>query len=81
MLLTGADRERALKEFHALAEAEAKHRRENRLDQYRPYPKQREFHDAGLQHRERLFRSDNQLGKTWCAGAEVAFHLTGCYPD
>jgi len=36
----------------------------NRLIAYRPYERQREFHDAGRVHRERLFMAGNQLGKT-----------------
>lgn len=53
----------------------------NRLTDYEPYPKQREFHDAGRAYRERLLLAGNQLGKTIAAGAEVAMHLTGRYPD
>lgn len=58
-----------------------KRRSENRLAQYRPYTKQREFHEAGYSHRERLFRAGNQLGKSFAGGAEAAYHLTGDYPD
>lgn len=54
---------------------------ENRLAQYRPYPKQMEFHAAGLAHRERLLIAANQVGKTICGGAESAMHLTGRYPE
>jgi phage terminase large subunit-like protein len=54
---------------------------ENRLASYRPYPKQREFHAAGLTHRERLLLACNQGGKTIAGGAETAMHLTGFYPD
>ena len=53
----------------------------NRLATYRPYTKQREFHDAGLEHRERLFMAGNQLGKTVAGSNEWAIHLTGRYPD
>ncbi len=52
-----------------------------RLALYRPYTKQRDFHAMGATHRERLLMAGNQLGKTWCGGAEAAFHLTGLYPD
>lgn len=48
---------------------------------YHPYRKQREFHGAGLTYRERLLMAGNQLGKTFAAGNEVAFHVTGMYPD
>lgn len=53
----------------------------NRLATYRPYTKQREFHDAGATYRERLLMAGNQLGKTFSGAAEVAYHLTGKYPD
>src|SRR5690606_13766393 len=43
--------------------------------------RQIEFHSAGATHRERLFRAGNQLGKTWSSAYEIAFHLTGQYPD
>lgn len=54
---------------------------ENRLTEYWPYSKQLEFHAAGATDRERLLMAGNQLGKTYCGAAEVAFHLTGLYPD
>lgn len=58
-------------------------RRESRdkLKAYRPYTKQKEFHDAGKDHRERLFMAGNQVGKTVAGGFEWAIHLTGRYPD
>ncbi|MGH8446876.1 MAG: terminase large subunit domain-containing protein [Solimonas sp.] len=53
----------------------------NRLAHYKPYPKQAVFHEAGRLYRERMLKAGNQQGKTWSAGAEVAMHLTGRYPD
>lgn len=53
----------------------------NKLANYQPYPKQAEFHAAGAKYRERLMASANQVGKTLSAGAEVAMHLTGRYPE
>lgn len=55
--------------------------RHRALEQYRPYAKQLEFHNAGLNHRQRLLMAGNQLGKTYAAAAETAMHLTGLYPD
>lgn len=52
-----------------------------RLDLYKAYSKQRDFHAAGAQYSERLFMAGNQLGKTVAGGAEWAIHLTGRYPD
>lgn len=48
---------------------------------YKPYRKQREFHENGAKYRERLLMAGNQLGKTFAAGNEVAYHVTGLYPD
>lgn len=48
---------------------------------YKPYEKQKEFHNKGKYKRERLLMAGNQLGKTLAAGHEVGFHTTGIYPD
>lgn len=64
----------------------------DRLQDYRPYPKQMEFHAAGRgavapadeqwhSISERLLRAGNQSGKSYSAAAEVAMHLTGEYPS
>lgn len=53
----------------------------NKLSRYKPYQRQIDFHNAGATHRERLFRAGNQLGKTWSSAYEIAFHLTGLYPE
>lgn len=56
-----------------------KRRQENRLTDYRPYARQREYHNN--LDRECLLMAGNQLGKTYCGAADTAFHLTGLYPD
>jgi phage terminase large subunit-like protein len=66
--------EKALKEIE-------RRKRESAIDFYTPYPKQQDFHDLGLAMRERLFMAANQVGKTFCGGAEISYHLTGLYPD
>jgi len=48
---------------------------------YRPYPKQMLFHELGKTKRERAMMAGNQLGKTMSAGYEMAFHVTGDYPE
>ena len=53
--------------------------RTNRLRDYRPYAKQREYH--AKTEREVLFMAGNQLGKTLAGAFEDAIHLTGRYPD
>lgn len=50
-----------------------------KLLRYRPYTKQRDFHN--LLVRERLLMAGNQLGKTVAGAYEMAMHLTGRYPD
>lgn len=56
-------------------------RRDCGLFFYRPYPKQAEFHDLSATKRERLLMAGNRLGKTFAAGNEVAWHVTGLYPE
>lgn len=52
----------------------------NRLTAYKPYSRQKVFHEGSTEYRERLFMAGNQLGKTWAGAYEVAMHLTGRYP-
>lgn len=52
-----------------------------KLELYRPYSKQRAFHEAGAKFRERLLRAGNQLGKSYAGAAEAAYHATGKYPE
>jgi phage terminase large subunit-like protein len=68
--------------LEARIEAEHQRRRdENQLEFYVPYPRQRDFHDAGARYRERLLMAGNQVGKTWAAAMETAMHVSGFYPD
>jgi phage terminase large subunit-like protein len=53
----------------------------NKLQNYKPYPKQAEFHAAGAIFRERLFLAGNRCGKTEAGAMECAMHLTGLYPQ
>lgn len=57
----------------------------NRIDAYRPYPFQKEFHAAkdfnGDLAEQKALMAANQIGKTFCAAAEVTYHATGEYPD
>lgn len=48
---------------------------------YQPYEKQRRFHKAGKNAKQRLFLAGNRTGKTYCGCIEDAIHLTGIYPD
>ena len=53
----------------------------NRISTYRPYPWQKEFHDAGKDYPERMLMAANRVGKTQSAACEVSYHLTGDYPE
>jgi len=44
-------------------------------------PWQLDFHNGGKDHKERMCKTGNREGKTRCAGAETAIHMTGDYPD
>lgn len=51
-----------------------------RINEYRPYPFQTKFHDAGEWASQRLLMAGNRVGKTESAAAETTYHLTGRYP-
>ena len=44
-------------------------------------PWQFNFHNAGADNQERMLMAANRPGKTVAGAAEVAFHMTGEYPD
>lgn len=70
-----------LRELLETLEAVDERQKFRKLDFYVPYPKQRMFHDLGATKRERMLMAGNQVGKTYSAAAEVAFHMTGEYPE
>ena len=69
-----------LEKLEQLAQKELDRRK---IEFYKPYPKQMEFHTAGgrLDIRERLMVAGNQQGKTMSAGNETSYHATGKYPS
>jgi phage terminase large subunit-like protein len=69
------------RELLALVAERERRLKYNRLDSYRPYPKQALFHAMGSVFRERMLSAGNQLGKTLAAAAEAAMHATGRYAD
>lgn len=64
----------------ALRREVKKHLSFKKLEQFRAYPKQREFFAAGAGNRTRLLLAANRFGKSHCAAFEMACHLTGHYP-
>lgn len=69
------------RELLALLEEKERRRQTRKLLTYSPYDKQKAFHSLGFGLKERLLRAGNQNGKTFAGAAEVAYHLTGIYPD
>src|SRR5918993_2937856 len=67
-------------ELAELLEEARRRQQRTRLERYRPYTKQRAFHEGGSAYRERLLMAGNQLGKTYSGAAELAYHLSGQYP-
>ena len=57
----------------------------NQLQSYSPYDYQRKFHagkdEQGGVARQRMLMAGNKTGKTYCGAMELAYHLTGLYPD
>src|SRR5262249_36990556 len=51
-----------------------------RIDFYKPYRWQTEFHEAGVDHTERMLMAANRGGKASNTAAELSYHLTGEYP-
>lgn len=76
-----AKRKSKEEELLALLEEEEKFNQFNQIDLYRPTEKQAEFHRMGRDHRQRLLMAGNQTGKTYGAGCEITYHMTGEYPD
>jgi phage terminase large subunit-like protein len=70
-----------LEQLNAYLTELERRRSESRLAFYQPYPKQAEFHALGATKRERALIAANQVGKSYCAAAETAMHLTGRYPE
>jgi phage terminase large subunit-like protein len=53
----------------------------NKLEFFKPYDWQVNFYSAGLKHRFRMLMAANRVGKTLSQAYEVAYHLTGLYPE
>lgn len=64
-----------------IALAGARIKRQTRLQQWKPYPWQLEFVNAGAENPERMLMAANRVGKTDTAAPEVAHHAIGVYPD
>lgn len=68
-------------ELLKLLEAQKSRERFNRIKKYDPYPYQQDFHATGKDNSQRLLMAANRIGKSYCGAMEMAYHLTGLYPD
>lgn len=78
--VTAAQEKKAMELAKAI-ELVKRHKRENRLQYFEPYPWQVEFYHSGPDNKQRMLMAANRVGKTASMAVEVAYHLTGLYPD
>lgn len=73
---------RALKIEHIeILEEQARRFRRRRMANFKPYPWQQKVFSSGAKNKQRLLMAANRVGKTYSAAIEVAFHVTGRYPE
>lgn len=72
---------RAKLELLAALREKEERRAKNKLAYFTPYEWQTRFFAAGAENRQRLLMAANRVGKTESAAYEMAYHLTGRYPD
>ena len=68
-------------ELLQLLQEQKQRQRFNKINYYDPYPYQLDFHKTGATNSQRLLMAANRIGKSYCGAAEMAYHLTGLYPD
>lgn len=70
-----------LAELEALVAERDRRRSLNRLETFRPYEFQKRLLASSRENAQTLLMAANQVGKTLSGGANMAYHLTGLYPD
>lgn len=74
-----SDLEQQVKEAVRLSQKIQRHVAENRLEYWKPYPKQLDFLNSRA--KIAIMFGGNRVGKTASAGTKVAMHATGLYAD
>ncbi|MCP2003497.1 UNVERIFIED_ORG: phage terminase large subunit-like protein [Buttiauxella agrestis ATCC 33320] len=64
-----------------LIAAARRYNRYYKLDNFQPHQFQREWYWSGIHATLRYLSAANQIGKTFGAAVEMAYHSTGLYPD
>lgn len=70
-----------LEKEHEILKELQRRARYGKLEFYKPFPKQRDMHNASAKFGQVFFMAGNGCGKTYCGAYDTAFHLTGRYPD
>lgn len=70
-----------LEELEALVALKAERELFSRLDFLDPYPWQQALLSSSSTNAQTLLMAANRVGKTWIGAANLAYHLTGLYPD
>lgn len=70
-----------LHELELLVKERDRRRMFQRLQSFSPYPFQKRFLASSAEKAQTLLMAANQVGKTFIGGANMAYHLTGLYPD
>ncbi|WP_259543895.1 hypothetical protein, partial [Herbiconiux daphne] len=53
----------------------------NRINNFEPYPFQKDFYKASKKFKRRFLCAANRVGKSYSEAVEVTYHLTGLYPS
>lgn len=70
-----------IKRLRELVEAQESYKRNNKVKFFKPYDWQIKFVNASKENTQKLAMCANRIGKTFTGAAEMAYHLTGDYPD
>ncbi|MGL5013265.1 MAG: hypothetical protein ACRC6V_03120, partial [Bacteroidales bacterium] len=68
-------------EILELLERRAEYEKYNKLEEFYPYKFQQDFYRASKKYKSRFLCAANRVGKSFSEAAEVAWHLTGIYPE
>lgn len=68
-------------ELVALATEKARRDKHQKLYRYQPYGFQKLLHAASKDNSQIVLMAANRVGKSYAAAREIAYHLTGQYPD
>ena len=77
--LSNIDKINRLKDLLDKLEKVGRDRSEDLMAHYKPYDYQKRFHNTKAQ--QSLLMAGNRIGKSFSGAMELAYHLTGLYPE